>query len=308
MKQPLLSICIPTRNRSQLLKPMLENLTALPTFLSSDEIEVVISDNASDDDTAELAKKYVEQFPDKIRYFCNEADVHDDNFRLALTRGTGEYLKLSNDTLLWTDDGLKLMLDSIRKYRDEKPLLYFRSLKGDFEPYHCTTLDAFVKRIGLYITWIAEYGIWKTDFEQISDFGRAKDLMLIQADMTLREMSRKKNAVVITTLFFTLVPRPVTGGGYNAGMVFGQNYCTLLRPYVDCGEITQATYAFLKRDVFLRGVFAPFVSTKPGFVFKKDHYFKYLMRDFKWKWYIYVAYPFVVAARIIAPIRAWIGK
>ena len=71
MKRPLLSICIPTRNRSPLLSKMLENIVSLPTFLGSDEIEVVISDNASDDDTREVVMRHVEKFPGKIRYFCN---------------------------------------------------------------------------------------------------------------------------------------------------------------------------------------------------------------------------------------------
>ena len=308
MKRPLLSICIPTRNRSPLLSKMLENIVSLPTFLGSDEIEVVISDNASDDDTREVAMRHVEKFPGKVRYFCNSENVLDDNFRIALTRGEGEYLKLANDTLLFTDDGLKTMLETVRAHLEDRPLIYFRSLAGDFAPCRCKSLDELLRRVGVYITWIAEYGIWRDDFAAIKDFGRARDLWLIQVDAQLREMARKRDAVVVTRLFFVLQPRPVAGGGGNAAQIFGRNLCQLMKPYLAAGELSRATYEYVKWNAFLHCVFANFISTKPGFVFRKDHYFKYLLPDFWWKWYIYAAYPFVVAARIIAPLRRLVGK
>lgn len=308
MNKPLLSICVPTRNRSPLLSKMLENLVALPTFLGSDEIEVVISDNASDDNTQDVARSYVKRFPDKIRYFCNSENVLDDNFRLAISRGKGEYLKLANDTLLFTDDGLKTMLETVREHLLDRPLLYFRSFAGDFASCRCKSLDELLGKVGVYITWIAEYGIWQDDFAAIADFGRAHDLWLIQVDAQLREMARKRDALVVTQLFFVLQPRPVPGGGGNSAQIFGYNLCQLMKPYLASGELSRAIYEYVKWDAFLHCVFANYISTKPGFVFRKDHYFKYLLPDFRWNWYIYAAYPFVVAARIIAPLRKLIGK
>ena len=43
-KQPLLSICIPTYNRGDILKENLNYILKLPEF--DDSIEIVISDNA----------------------------------------------------------------------------------------------------------------------------------------------------------------------------------------------------------------------------------------------------------------------
>jgi len=56
-EKPLLSICIPTYNRAEYLAKSLDTLVCLPEFNSS-EVEVVISDNASTDNTQEVAKKY----------------------------------------------------------------------------------------------------------------------------------------------------------------------------------------------------------------------------------------------------------
>lgn len=49
-EKPLLSICIPTYNRAEYLAKSLDTLVCLPEFNSS-EVEVVISDNASTDNT-----------------------------------------------------------------------------------------------------------------------------------------------------------------------------------------------------------------------------------------------------------------
>ena len=48
--KPLVSICIPTYNRVEQLKITMESIMAQPEFREG-KVEIVISDNASDDDT-----------------------------------------------------------------------------------------------------------------------------------------------------------------------------------------------------------------------------------------------------------------
>ena len=55
-KQPLLSICIPTYNRAEYLEGALKNIVTDSAFDS--RVEVIISDNASTDNTQEVGKKY----------------------------------------------------------------------------------------------------------------------------------------------------------------------------------------------------------------------------------------------------------
>ena len=62
----LLSICIPTYNRAEYLKKTLESIVWQRDFLSKD-VEVVISDNCSTDDTASVVAKFVEKYPNKIK-------------------------------------------------------------------------------------------------------------------------------------------------------------------------------------------------------------------------------------------------
>ena len=65
MSFPVLSICIPTRNRCHLLRLSLESLTRQPIFSNTDAVEIVVSDNASDDETAEVVDKFIKKYGEK---------------------------------------------------------------------------------------------------------------------------------------------------------------------------------------------------------------------------------------------------
>ena len=69
---PLLSICIPTFNRADLLELCLS--TVLPQVLQfADEVECVVSDNASSDRTAAVMSEYTKLY--SLRYFRNEENI-----------------------------------------------------------------------------------------------------------------------------------------------------------------------------------------------------------------------------------------
>ena len=122
---PLLSICIPTFNRAALLEKTLECLTSQSAFLDTAEVEIVISDNHSDDNTQDLSESYVRRFPGKIRYHRNATNIVDGNMEMALSLGSGAFLKLNNDNLLCVNGTLAEMLKVIDATVAEKPVLFF---------------------------------------------------------------------------------------------------------------------------------------------------------------------------------------
>ena len=91
----LLSLCIPTYNRVETLTVMLERVVHDPDF--DEEVEIVISDNCSTDDTEAQMRRMASEYPN-IKYYRNSENVQDRNFYLALSRGKGRYLKLLNDS------------------------------------------------------------------------------------------------------------------------------------------------------------------------------------------------------------------
>ncbi len=132
MSKILLSFCIPVYNRSDRIKKIIEQITSF----KSDEIEIVISDNASKDDT----KKVVSKFEDKrIKYFRNKTNVGmDGNFILAIKRATGKFIFLLMDEDEVELETIPWILSEIRKNNnlsqlcgsigDKKP-----RYKGDYE-------------------------------------------------------------------------------------------------------------------------------------------------------------------------------
>ena len=73
MKQPVLSICIPTWNRWYSLQHCLNSIIEQDEFKSWD-VEIVISDNASTDETEVEIWKLCEKYGE-IRYFRNEVNI-----------------------------------------------------------------------------------------------------------------------------------------------------------------------------------------------------------------------------------------
>lgn len=120
-KQPILSICIPTRNRWYSLQYTLKSIIDQDEFKSW-YVEIVISDNASTDKTETEIKKLCKNY-DNIVYYRNKENMWFwPNIINALSLWRGEYL-----WLLGSDDFLALnalwnTLNCIKKY---KPTLIY---------------------------------------------------------------------------------------------------------------------------------------------------------------------------------------
>ena len=113
--RPLLSLCIPTYNRAALLEPMLLSLCRQCTAFG-DQVEIVVSDNASTDDTRKVVEAASSVTP--IRYFRNDANVGSRNFLLAVERASGEYAWILGDDDLVLEGGLSAVIDALRANLD----------------------------------------------------------------------------------------------------------------------------------------------------------------------------------------------
>lgn len=95
---PRLSICIPTYNRAVFLD---EALASICRQGGLDDVEIVISDNASGDDTRQVVERWQQRFAG-IRYFrWSENQGADKNFLKVIELATGDYC-----WLLGSDDRL----------------------------------------------------------------------------------------------------------------------------------------------------------------------------------------------------------
>ena len=124
-KQPLLSICIPTRNRADVLKPCLDSIVNSESFTS--DIEVIVSDNCSEDETQKLTLEYVEKYPN-IKYYRNDSNLGGNrNILLSLERGSGIFLKLNNDYSIFKKESLEYLVSIVKDNLNNKPALFFHN-------------------------------------------------------------------------------------------------------------------------------------------------------------------------------------
>lgn len=114
---PQLSICVPTYNRASRLKVMLEAL--LPQVATgSEDVEVVVSDNASDDETRLVVESSAQFGP--LRYSRNDSNlgVIRNVVKLATELARGEYIWMLGDDDLVMPDAVAQVVEATRKQSD----------------------------------------------------------------------------------------------------------------------------------------------------------------------------------------------
>ncbi|MBE6377302.1 MAG: glycosyltransferase family 2 protein [Lentisphaerae bacterium] len=247
----LLSICIPTYNRAEYLKKSLESLVNQECW-PHPEVEIVISNNASTDDTAAVIAEYVSRYPENIRAnnLSSGIDAHD-NFDLVLELGRGEFVKLNNDTLMWEPGMLGEFVDMLKQIPADI-FLTPSSLMAPAAERRVLLLDGLddtVKYCSYFLTWIGNLCVRKDLFLALEDRNRKIASRLTQVDVILRLISSGARAVIDGRIFFR-TQNIVKNLDYHTAEVFGSNYFDLLGEYLGNG-ISREVFEKEKKRVLL---------------------------------------------------------
>ena len=298
--KPLLSICIPTRNRAAFLYRTLRSITESPVFQNGNEVEIVISDNASTDATEEIVRIFKEKYGDKIVYSRNGENICDKNFEQVLRLGNGEFLKLNNDTFWFDENGLEKLLSKIKKYQADKPVLFFTN-DGAFGDVLCKNLDDFVAAVSYMVTWLGGFGIWKADFDRITDFSANAERHLTQTETVLKEVVRKNVAVVIREIYLNY--QFVWNKRRNSARIFGEYYLDILNTYVQKGVLSKSAFNKEKRTIIKEYIFSTFYSLK--FERQKFNLFDDLKKYYRFDFYFYFIFAFAFVGYIFDQLAEW---
>ena len=114
-EQPLLSIAIPTWNRAGLLKEALECLESQIRDYK-DDIELIISDNASTDETPQVISDFCEKHPDYniVTWRQKENTGYFGNFKKVRELSTGKYLWILSDDDHVEKNVISLIINEIK--------------------------------------------------------------------------------------------------------------------------------------------------------------------------------------------------
>lgn len=112
-----ISVCIPAYNRAALLAPLLESILSQ----DYDNYDIVICEDGSPERRciADVANRYSQRHPGRIRYLENERNLgYDGNIRRLVQMATGDYcLFMGNDDLM-AAGGLKNVAAAIDRHPD----------------------------------------------------------------------------------------------------------------------------------------------------------------------------------------------
>ena len=153
MPTELLSICIPTYNRSHLLRPMLAKLVEQIRAAAPEDVVIYVSDNASPDATPQVVEEFQKQSSVKIVYSRNSSNIGlSKNLLKVMSLGRGRFIWTLGDdeivapqaipnlvrVLRQHDPGFVLMFDTHYSWPLPKPGLY-----GNYREFaqECIKLD-----------------------------------------------------------------------------------------------------------------------------------------------------------------------
>lgn len=293
MPEKLLSICIPTFNRANILDKTLSELVSEPSFKSG-KIEICISDNASPDNTESVVKNYTKKF-NNIIYTRNKENtgIIDGNFPIVGALASGTFIKFLNDYAYFIPGELDNIIEFIKENQKEKPVLFFSNnslLNKTNQILYCDSLDDFVSTTSYWTTWVLAAGIWRDDFRSIKDRDRSIEKFMWCPDNYLRLVSSGRKVKIYNKKFCSFHSLS-NKGGYNLFQTFGINYLSIYEEYLNSKLLSKRTFNREKYRLFRYFLLSWYniliILEDKKFLFEKKDANKILMKTYKYKPYFY---------------------
>jgi abequosyltransferase len=239
LDRPLLTIAIPTYNRSACLVQLLEVLE--PQLTGESRVEVIISDNASPDDTPAVVDRFMQRGV-RLAYQRNETNIGADaNFIRCYELAQGEYVWIFGDDDIILPGALKEVLRRLETL--EFDLLYVRAI-GFRDSYSNSTPPEFSRKIKVFtrpedfalrintaFTFISANIVRKAALENSphSDFSKLIGTNLAQLSWTFSMLTgNPKSALLLDRL---IANRMENSGGHATCQVFGTNLRALVKEF-----------------------------------------------------------------------------
>lgn len=129
MDKPILTIAVPTYNGARTIRNMLDIL--LPQVM--EEVEVLISDNCSTDETPQIIAEYCEKYP-FIKTIRNEKNIGaDGNFLQCMLNASGKFVMLISDDDIIVEEAVRKIVIFLEN-NPEVSLAYLESVA--FKDYY----------------------------------------------------------------------------------------------------------------------------------------------------------------------------
>lgn len=243
---PILSICIPTYNRLDILRNTISSIYSDLDGVSLDDFEVVVSDNSKEHTTQPVIWEFKYE---NLHYYPTECEGFLNSF-FALSYGKGDYLKLNNNYTMFKKGTLRIMLAQIKsQYSTKSQIIYTNGLRGFKKVMYYDNFDKYLAGLSYFSSWSAGYGMWKEDFDAIRDCVKL-DKYFPQTSLLFTQTYKQMYVLDDRQLFKDQhIPKK---GGYDIFKVFSIDYLNLINNAVVEKKISKDTFQIIKKELLYK--------------------------------------------------------
>ncbi|WP_077999252.1 glycosyltransferase [Edwardsiella tarda] len=261
-----LSICIPTKDRSEQVKKTIQSI--LDDNVNKSFYQIVISDNSDGLETKEYLDTLL-PYGINIKYYKNEKRGFYNSIQ-SLLLGDGELLKLHNDYTSFKKGEFNYLVNQAIKNVDTKPLMFFSNgvlhLRKDEQL--CGSFNDFISIASYLITWSSSFSIWRSDLENMKSSQEDVDSMFPHTSLLLNSQCDKYK-IIDREMFRNI--KVEKKGGYNIFYNFCILFLDMLKNVKKENRISFFTYEKVKFDLYrnfiLTWYYRTIIDSKSNYTF-----------------------------------------
>jgi len=243
----ILSICIPTWNRAKCLDTSLKSIQGQTNTHLYEDIEILVSDNCSTDNTEKIVKKY-QSLGVQIRYVKNKENIGgNNNFLQCMHIATGKYILLLSDDDILAPDSIPFIVTTLKER--EWGVMHLSNHESEGEVVVYNDYEKFIRRASYMLTLIS-VNIFRKEAVEKTKLEDYKDSYLNQVPVFITSAMLVPDSVVINRPMFQYGVADNAGGKYPYFEVFVRNYLDIWKDFLQLKKIKISTYKYLKRDVY----------------------------------------------------------
>lgn len=242
--RPVLTYAIITYNRSRYLVKALYSV--LRQVGNDGLIEVLVSDNASTDDTREVVQELQKRYSN-LKYFCNETNIEaKGNIHAAIRNSTGEYVLVAGDDDYLVDGALYVLVNHLYQHR-HCSIFYLTEMDcgGKLFSYEGSGYEDYLDKIGFYITFISAVVLKRNLYGRIADPEKYNYTDIPQVYLQMEVLKQSPSFFILGMKCWDKSGEH-SPKGYNLVEVFVKNYFDILAATV---KISSAQLSAEKKRV-----------------------------------------------------------
>jgi glycosyltransferase involved in cell wall biosynthesis len=285
----LLTIAIPTYNRAEYLDECLSSICRQATS-NDPRLEVLISNNNSNDSTDDVVAKYHSSLGATLTYLKNDTNIGPDgNFLQCFRKAKGKYFLILGDDDLLLDGAGDIILrflengnygvvylnsyGFIHDSQREKP---DRGLSGS------TIYDdiaKFVRKISYFVTFTSVNIVNRTMVNQERDWQPFLKSNLVQLGWVFDALFKATQNAFIAD--YCIAARLYNSGGYRLSKVFGENFDQICRMFMASG-IEEQYFEIIKNSLLTRHFPAQIIRQRNNMThLEQENYFHTFYRLYR---------------------------